>query len=104
MLAPVDRRTLVGNRRLRNVTFVRPLHAGDQVWVDVDVDRLRELSDELVMAETSCMVLNQRGETIAELRVDFLHRQTARPAPVTPATTIAHVDRDDADCVENIPV
>jgi acyl dehydratase len=77
-LAPFDPGRVLALRKIDAVSFRRPVHIGDTVHLEGEVEQLQEVDDEMGMVTFAWRVVNQRGETAVRARVTALWRRGER--------------------------
>ncbi|MDQ3935497.1 MAG: hypothetical protein M3340_12795 [Actinomycetota bacterium] len=87
------------------MTFDRPVRVGDDLGLEIDVDRMRELTPERVVVETTWRIVNQLGETLGRLHADVVCRRSRSIAPMpSPELFARDAFASEFDCVDNIPI
>jgi 3-hydroxybutyryl-CoA dehydratase len=83
-LAPFDPRYVVALRGVDDATFRRPVHIGDTVHLEGEVEELKEIDSELGLVVFKWRLSNQRGELVVRARVTALWRRETEPQTTRP--------------------
>jgi 3-hydroxybutyryl-CoA dehydratase len=74
-LAPFDPEYVVALRGVDEVSFRRPVHIGDTVHLEGEVEGLKEIDSHLGLVVFKWRLTNQRGELVVRARVTALWRR-----------------------------
>jgi acyl dehydratase len=74
-LAPLDPDHVVALRGINDVTFRRPVHIGDTIHLQGEVEELKEIDSQLGSVIFKWRLVNQRGEVAVRARVTALWRR-----------------------------
>ena len=88
-LVPFDPERVIALRRLRDVTFKRPVRLGDTIRVDGAVAQLAPLTDEAGLVVCDWRVRNQDDALVARMTVEVLWRRTGAAVAPEPVATEA---------------
>lgn len=91
-LVGLDPDFAVALRRLRDVTFKRPVYIGDTIHTDLTVSGLREVDERQGLVELVMVIRTQRDETAVRAMAEVLWRRGRRGAD-------GHVHREAEDVV-----
>jgi 3-hydroxybutyryl-CoA dehydratase len=83
-LAPFDPEYVVALRGVDEVTFRRPVHIGDTVHLEGEVEELKEIDSHLGLVVFKWRLANQRGELVVRARVTALWRRKTEPETILP--------------------
>lgn len=75
-LLPLGPEHVIAARRLRDVTFSRPVRIGDTIRVRARVRELKPIDDDMGLLGSSWEVLNQADELTVRAAVELLWRRT----------------------------
>lgn len=76
-LAPIDPERVIALRRVREVTFKRPVRLGDTIHVEGAVAELKPIDDETQLAVWAWSVVNQHGRTVLRATIEAVQRRDA---------------------------
>jgi 3-hydroxybutyryl-CoA dehydratase len=79
-LAPIDPERVIALRRVREVTFKRPVRLGDTIHVEGAVAELKPIDDETQLAVWAWSVVNQHGRTVLRATIEAVQRRDAGAA------------------------
>lgn len=88
-LVPFSPENVVALRRLRDVTFKRPVYVGDTIRVRGKLERKSPLDDERGLVTVRADVTPRAGAAYCRMRIDAIWRRAA-DEPSTPALAGAH--------------
>jgi 3-hydroxybutyryl-CoA dehydratase len=74
-LAPLGPEHVVALRAIDGVTFRRPVHIGDTVHLEGEVEELTEVDETLGLVHFRWRLLNQRDEVVVRARVTAMWRR-----------------------------
>jgi 3-hydroxybutyryl-CoA dehydratase len=83
-MAPFDPEYVVALRGVDEVTFRRPVHIGDIVHLEGEVEDLKEIDPQLGVVVFKWRLTNQRGELVVRARVTALWRRQTEPQETLP--------------------
>jgi 3-hydroxybutyryl-CoA dehydratase len=73
-LMPLDPERVVALRRVGDAVFKQPVKIGDDVHVDGEILRTKELDDEHGLVEVGLRILNQDGRLTVRAKVELVWR------------------------------
>lgn len=76
-LAPIDPERVIALRRVREVTFKRPVRLGDTIHVEGAVAEVKPIDDETQLAVWAWSVVNQHGRTVLRATIEAVQRRDA---------------------------
>jgi 3-hydroxybutyryl-CoA dehydratase len=80
-LVPFDPERVVALRRVRSVTFKRPVRLGSTIHVEGKVADIQPAGEDTGLVACDLNVLDERGQTVARGQVDVVWRRAAPAAP-----------------------
>ena len=76
-LAPIDPERVIALRRVREVTFKRPVRLGDTIHVEGSVGERKPIDDASELAVWTWSVVNQHGRTVLRATIEAVQRRDA---------------------------
>lgn len=76
-LAPIDPERVIALRRVRDVTFKRPVRLGDTIRVEGSVAERKPIDDASELAVWTWSVVNQHGRTVLRATIEAVQRRDA---------------------------
>jgi 3-hydroxybutyryl-CoA dehydratase len=73
-LVPLDPARVVALRGLRDVVFKRPVHIGDTIRVESQVESVRPLDADTALVDLGWRILNQSDEAVARATIAVIWR------------------------------
>jgi 3-hydroxybutyryl-CoA dehydratase len=83
-LVPIDPERILALRRMREVTFKRPVLLGDTIHVEGEVAEVRPLDEATELAVWAWTVVNQQGRTVVRATIEAVVRREG-PGAATPS-------------------
>lgn len=84
-LVPLDPAHVLALRGFESVAFKRPVRIGDTIHVEGKLDSKKELDEAAGLVVFAWKIVNQRGESVALVKVRVLWRRAARVSDALPA-------------------
>ena len=90
-LVPLDPERVVALRGLSDAVFKRPVHIGDTIHVEGQIESIKVMDEQLALVGSRWRILNQDSLVVAHARLELLMRQVCDET----GAALAHVTEDD---------